>query len=160
LQRKAFDNFKNLRYRIDNSNHYYKGDIMKTLKYSRQRECIKEMLITRKDHPTADDLYMDVKEIYSNISLGTIYRNLSLLVSLGEIRKLSCGEGADRFDGNLTPHNHFVCNKCGCVKDLRLPTFDEAIQQAEKYCEDSIQGHITYFYGTCRECKPNKSLND
>ena len=62
---------------------------MATLKYSRQRESIKEFLMTRKDHPTADVVYENVKKIYPNISLGTVYRNLSLLSDLGEIQKLS-----------------------------------------------------------------------
>lgn len=65
---------------------------MKTLKYSRQRESIKACLMSRKDHPTADALYTSIREQFPNISLGTVYRNLNLLVELGEIRKLSCGD--------------------------------------------------------------------
>ena len=72
---------------------------MATLKYSRQRESIKEFLRTRKDHPTADVVYENMKLIYPNISLGTVYRNLSLLADLGEIKKLSSFAGADHFDG-------------------------------------------------------------
>ena len=56
---------------------------MATLKYSRQRESIKEFLRTRKDHPTADVVYENMKLIYPNISLGTVYRNLSLLADHG-----------------------------------------------------------------------------
>ena len=55
---------------------------MATLKYSRQRESIKEFLRTRTDHPTADAVYENMKLIYPNISLGTVYRNLSLLADL------------------------------------------------------------------------------
>lgn len=62
---------------------------MATLKYSRQRESIKEFLTGRTDHPTADFVYENMKQIYPNISLGTVYRNLSLLADLGEIQKLS-----------------------------------------------------------------------
>ena len=61
---------------------------MATLKYSRQRESIKEFLTGRTDHPTADFVYENMKQIYPNISLGTVYRNLSLLADLGEIQKL------------------------------------------------------------------------
>ena len=60
---------------------------MATLKYSRQREAIKDFLMTRKDHPTADVVYENIKKIYPNISLGTVYRNLSLLSEIGEIQK-------------------------------------------------------------------------
>lgn len=65
---------------------------MKTLKYSRQRESIKASLMNRHDHPTADALYASIREEFPNISLGTVYRNLNLLVETGEIRKLTCGE--------------------------------------------------------------------
>ena len=57
---------------------------MKTLKYSRQRESIKACLMGRKDHPTADALYTSIREQFPNISLGTVYRNLNLLVELAE----------------------------------------------------------------------------
>ena len=71
---------------------------MKQLKYSRQRESIKACLMARHDHPTADAIYASIREEFPNISLGTVYRNLNLLVELGEIRKLRCGDGADHFD--------------------------------------------------------------
>ena len=79
---------------------------MATLKYSRQRESIKEFLRTRTDHPTADVVYENMKLIYPNISLGTVYRNLSLLADLGEIKKLSSFAGADHFDGRTERHCH------------------------------------------------------
>ena len=63
---------------------------MATLKYSRQRESIKEFLRTRTDHPTADVVYENMKLIYPNISLGTVYRNLSLLADLGEHSAMDC----------------------------------------------------------------------
>ena len=74
---------------------------MKTLKYSRQRESIKNCLMNRHDHPTADTIYMSMREEFPAISLGTVYRNLNLLVELGEIQKLSLSEGADRFDADI-----------------------------------------------------------
>ena len=57
---------------------------MATLKYSRQRESIKNYLASTTEHPTADTVYMHVKEEFPNISLGTVYRNLNLLTDLGE----------------------------------------------------------------------------
>ena len=58
------------------------------LKRSKQRESIKKFLISRYDHPTAETVYMNIKEEFPNISLGTVYRNLSLLADIGEIQKL------------------------------------------------------------------------
>lgn len=80
---------------------------MATLKYSRQREAIKEYLSHTKEHPTADTIYMRIREIYPNISLGTIYRNLSLLVEKGEIIRINGIDGSDHYDGNTQKHYHF-----------------------------------------------------
>ncbi|MCI8465271.1 MAG: transcriptional repressor [Lachnospiraceae bacterium] len=126
---------------------------MGALKYSRQRESIKEFLAGRRDHPTADTIYMNIRKTYPNISLGTVYRNLSLLESLGEVQKISCGDGAERFDPNTNPHYHFVCRQCGCVKDIPMPLCEELETMASAIVEGSIEGHTAMFYGTCGECR-------
>ena len=106
---------------------------MATLKYSRQRESIKEFLMTRKDHPTADVVYENVKKIYPNISLGTVYRNLSLLSDLGEIQKLSSFGGADHFDGCVIPHCHFMCTECKRVLDLETEDVNDLAPKAVRH---------------------------
>ena len=93
---------------------------MASLKYSRQRESIKHFLMTTKEHPTADEVYMHVKRDFPNISLGTVYRNLNLLTDIGEASKISTPDGGDRFDGRTEPHNHFLCTRCGRLLDLDL----------------------------------------
>lgn len=94
------------------------------LKYSRQREVIKDFLCTRKDHPTADVVYMNVRQEYPNISLGTVYRNLTLLSEIGEIRRLRVGDGVDHFDADTSPHHHFICSHCGRIIDLKMENID------------------------------------
>lgn len=125
---------------------------MKTLKYSRQRESIKSCLMGRRDHPTADDVYLTIRQEYPNISLGTVYRNLNLLVELGEAQKLSFGYGPDRFDADLTPHYHFVCRQCGRVADLPLMPFSDLDCKAQQCCDGAIDSHLIYFYGLCKAC--------
>lgn len=66
---------------------------MATLKYSRQRESIKEFLMSRKDHPTADTIYDNIRMVYPNVSLGTIYRNLTLLENIGRYAELQWRTG-------------------------------------------------------------------
>lgn len=126
---------------------------MPTLKYSRQREAIKSFLITRKDHPTADVVYTNVREQFPNISLGTVYRNLTLLADLGEITRLHVGDGVDHFDGDTSPHYHFVCTCCGSVIDFDAPAL-KALDALEGTDMDGhrIDRYIAYFYGTCRDC--------
>lgn len=123
-----------------------------TLKYSRQRESIKEFLATRKDHPTADAVYMNVRQSYPNISLGTVYRNLTLLADIGEIARIRVGDGVDHFDADISPHYHFICTKCGSVIDLEMDDIDSITEIAGVNFDGKIQGHITYFYGLCGHC--------
>ena len=128
------------------------------LKYSRQREAIKEFLCTRKDHPTADVVYANVSQKYPNISLGTVYRNLTLLADLGEIQRLRVGDGQDHFDADTSQHYHFVCTKCGEVIDLEMESIERINDIAGMNFGGQIAGHVTYFYGTCEDCTEEGSL--
>ncbi len=122
------------------------------IKRSRQRECIKRFLMQRCDHPTAETVYLGIKEEFPNISLGTVYRNLSLLAEIGEILKISTGKGADRFDANIQPHYHFFCKECGNVLDLEMESIEHINVIADHKFEGEIEGSITHFFGKCPEC--------
>ena len=128
------------------------------LKYSRQRESIKNFLATRYDHPTAETVYTNIREEFPNISLGTVYRNLTLLTDIGEIQKLATGAGPDRFDGNPAPHYHFSCNNCGCVLDLEVSGLEHINILGGQNFDGEIEGHITYFYGKCPDCRRKLSI--
>lgn len=129
------------------------------LKYSKQRESIKNFLVTRYDHPTAETVYLNIRREFPNISLGTVYRNLNLLAEIGEIQKLSPGIGPDRFDGNPAPHYHFICRHCGCVMDLTVSSLDHINILAGQDFDGEIEGHITYFYGACPSCKASEKCS-
>lgn len=126
---------------------------MTTLKYSRQREAIKNYLTSTKSHPTADVVYTHVKEEFPNISLGTVYRNLNLLADLGEAIKIVTPDGADRFDADTTPHYHFCCKKCNSVLDMNIPNLEELNQYASKHFDGEIEAHTILFHGICNKCK-------
>ncbi len=68
------------------------------LKHSRQRDAIYDFLKDRKDHPTAETVYMGVREQIPNISLGTVYRNLMVLKETGKIRTVEVGDGIVHFE--------------------------------------------------------------
>ena len=122
------------------------------LKHSKQRDSILEFLAARKDHPTADVVYMNVREQLPNISLGTVYRNLTLLSDLGEILRLRVGDGTDHFDADTSEHYHFVCTECGSVIDLDMDSIDSIMETAGERFDGRIRGHVTYFYGSCPAC--------
>ncbi len=123
-----------------------------TMKYSRQREAIRTFLCSRRDHPTAEVVYENLRKGYPRISLGTIYRNLSLLVELGEATKFPGLDGLDHFDGNPEPHYHFICNECNSVLDLDFPNIEDLNTSANKNFDGIITGHSAYFYGKCKNC--------
>ncbi len=130
------------------------GFPLAALKYSRQRESIKNYLMTTREHPTADEVYMEVKQEFPNISLGTVYRNLNLLTDIGDAVKISTPNGGDRFDGRLEPHNHFLCTKCGRLLDLDLDmhSIDEVNRLAAESFDGIITSSSTLFYGECSDC--------
>ena len=125
---------------------------MPELKYSRQREAIYNFLTTRKDHPTADLVSTNIRQEYPSISLGTVYRNLQLLTSIGKIQKIKVGDGTDHFDADISPHNHFYCRKCGSVIDLDMDSIDEINSIAAKNFDGRIESHIICFTGICGKC--------
>ena len=127
---------------------------MATLKYSRQRECIKEYLMHTTEHPTADTVYEHVKEEFPRISLGTVYRNLNLLADMGVALKITTLDGGDRFDGCTKPHYHFACTSCGAVIDLDMDVkyFHEMNEAAGKNFNGLIESHTTLFSGICPAC--------
>ena len=96
---------------------------------------------------------MHIKEEFPNISLGTVYRNLSLLSDIGEIRKLTNFGSADRYDGRVAPHSHFMCTRCNRVIDMQSDSLNGILEQA---AAEFIHGKVfdvdASFYGICKEC--------
>lgn len=130
------------------------GFPLAALKYSRQRESIKNYLLETTSHPTADMVYMHVKQEFPNISLGTVYRNLKLLTDLGEAIKITAPDGGDRFDGHVQPHNHFYCIDCGRILDLNMDmdAINHINELAAKDFDGIIESSTTLFYGKCNDC--------
>lgn len=125
---------------------------MEAIKYSRQREAILSDLKSRKDHPTADMLYHSLRKQYPHISLGTVYRNLSLLESIGQIQRIPAGDGSEHYDYDTSPHEHFICNHCGKVIDLHI---DDDIDLKSKVCDSNVAQVAScqlIFRGICSDC--------
>ena len=126
------------------------------MRYSRQRELIKNIIKNRCDHPTADMIYSSAREIDSTISLGTVYRNLKLLADEKIIITLETEDKKIHYDGDLSRHSHFICSDCGKIIDLFKPasTPKELEEIGVKVTEEKC-----IYYGLCTECnKENKNL--
>ena len=131
-----------------------RGDSIDSFKVQSATRIHQNYLMTTDKHPTADQVYMHVKQEFPNISLGTVYRNLNLLTDIGEAVKISTPDGGDRFDGRLEPHNHFLCTKCGRLLDLELDmkASRKSTVSRRKNFDGRITSSSTLFYGECSDC--------
>lgn len=124
--------------------------------YSRQREAVLNVLCSTKSHPTAAWIYERVREQIPNISLGTVYRNLSGLTEDGTIKKLSFGDASDHFDGDISVHSHFYCEYCGEITDIRL---DQSELLGPIEAEYGVRARYADFNitGKCSKCCKTES---
>lgn len=129
---------------------------MQATKYSRQREAVKEYLKSTYSHPTADEVYDEIRKIYPHISLGTVYRNLNLLVEQGEAIKLTTEGGSDHFDGNPLQHYHLYCENCGRVSDIEMEPMLQLNTLAQVGYAGTIRSHALLFLGECETCSKQK----
>lgn len=120
------------------------------IKYSKQRQAIKDQLSNRGDHPTAEILYSELKTSMPNLSIATVYRNLKQLEGMGEVSTIIT-DGATRYDYNVKHHAHFFCNRCGAVLDIDTDK-GEIIKIVQDNFNGSIEGCDVNFYGLCPDC--------
>lgn len=127
-------------------------------KRSRQRNRILELLQGTDAHPTADWLYNRLKEEFPNLSMGTVYRNLNILVEQELIDRIDFGSTFDRFEANVGPHYHFICEQCGAVIDLSLPIDPDLDRKVNESTQFTVRRHRIEFYGVCGRCKRKKTV--
>lgn len=123
-------------------------------KYSKQREEILEFLKNTYSHPTAEEIYQQIKKQNSTASRGTVYRNLGLLTEKGIIIKIPMGNQSDRYDYIRKPHMHIICKKCGKTMDFDYNTEFEKLKK-EIYHQTEImpEEHEIAIQGICKECQ-------
>ena len=123
------------------------------MKYSKQREMILNCIKSNPVHPTADLIYETLKKDHPNLSLGTVYRNLNQLAEHGMIRKVAIPGYADRFDGTLEAHDHFICLTCQQVIDLSVENLNTIKQSLEAEYGIEILSTELSFKGVCQSCQ-------
>lgn len=123
-------------------------------KHSRQREIVLDILKKSYSHPTAEEIFVEAREIDKNISLGTVYRNLEILCEDHVIEKIQTPAGKDRYDFKKTEHNHAICEKCGKIIDF-ISTFN--IKKLQKEIKDQVNFELSQdeirIIGICKNCK-------
>ncbi|NLW80645.1 MAG: transcriptional repressor [Desulfovibrionales bacterium] len=124
----------------------------KDMRLTNQRRIILEELQSVSTHPTADEVYGLVRQKMPRISLGTVYRNLEVLSSLGLVRKLENAAGQKRFDGDTSPHHHIRCEVCGKVGDIYDAPDISGIEKG-LHSDFQVTGFILEFSGICPHCQ-------
>ena len=103
-------------------------------------------------HPTAEIVYAEVKKIIPSIALGTIYRNLSQFAERNIIRRVQRGDAPDYFDGNVKPHDHVICQKCGRVSDVSVSGLLDFVNSHSPTKILTVEISATHI---CNECVGN-----
>ena len=124
------------------------------MRLTNQRTVILEEIRKCTHHPTADDLYMQVRRRINRVSLGTVYRNLELFAAEGMIQRLEYGDSQKRFDPNPEPHHHFRCLLCGRVEDIPFHVDIGNLIPEHSWMEGRrILGNRMEFFGHCPDCE-------
>jgi Fur family peroxide stress response transcriptional regulator len=120
---------------------------------TKQREAILNILRKTRSHPTADQIYDEVRKDILNISKGTVYRNLQVLEEDGAISVLNINGTQSRYEVKQEGHYHFRCEKCGRVFDLDEPIDKELDERISRKTGFSVSHHQTEFRGLCKDCQ-------
>ena len=128
---------------------------MKTVqKHSKKRDAILQVIRSTDCHPSAEWIYSQVKPIYPDISLGTVYRNLALFEETGEVIAVATVDGQKRYDATSEAHTHFICECCNSVIDVETPQpFEEMYKSLGKEYGLKASYHSLTFYGKCDKCQ-------
>ncbi len=121
-----------------------------------QRLSIVKILAQCENHPSVENIYNSLKPDYPTMSLATVYKNIELIKSVGEVLELGFPDGSNRYDGiKPTPHPHLVCIKCKKIFDPDLDSLDEMQKEVESETNFKILYHRLDFFGICSSCRNN-----
>lgn len=132
---------------------------MPIVRRSKKRDAMLRLMQGTTCHPTADWIYQNMKALYPDISLGTVYRNLNQLCEERLVMRVGVVDGHERFDADISPHAHFFCEKCGVVTDLpdNAPT-QTYVKTLSKQYGFVAESHEFKLHGLCKDCINNTNI--
>lgn len=134
-----------------------------SLRLTPQRAAVVNVLIANADdHLSAEEIYMHTKELYKEIGLATVYRNLELLEKLEIIHRFDYGDGQSRYeirldDGEEHYHHHLICKKCGFIDEFHSDLLEAIEKRIEEEKDFEVTDHCLRFFGLCAKCRTNGS---
>ena len=124
-------------------------------RYTDQRAAVFRLVARSRVHPTAEDVFLDVRTEVPGISLATVYKSLETLVSCGLAKKLNPADGSARFCGRTEPHHHARCLACGSVSDVAGELGDSEIATLRSQINGfHLVGYDLELTGYCSNCAP------
>lgn len=128
------------------------------MRMTRQRKIILEELQRMDCHPTADELYDQVRKVLPRISLATVYRNLEVLSESGRILKLELAGSQKRFDWDARNHYHIRCIRCDRIDNAPLDLLGNLENDMKSETGYQVVGHRLEFFGLCQKCQSKIAL--
>jgi Fur family peroxide stress response transcriptional regulator len=126
-------------------------------KITPQRLAIVKILAKSEGHPSVENIHAQIKKDFPTTSLATVYKNIVILKSIGEVLELGFPDGSNRYDGNKPhPHPHVICIKCKKIVDPHLDSLDEMKKEVALETNFKILNHRLDFFGVCSACMAKK----
>lgn len=127
-----------------------------------QRVAILEYLINTVTHPTAEEIYQELKGDHSGMSVATIYNTLNLLMEYGFVKEIRQGGSSARFDyyGKDDDHFHLICDRCGTINDYDFPILDTLSKNISKDTGFEIDELNLRIHGLCKDCQNELKENN
>ena len=127
----------------------------KGFKVTPQRIAICELILSSKDHPTAEQVYQKVKKEYPTISPATVYQTLHLLTNMGIIQEMGFNNGISRYEPNTSPHINIICQKCGVISDYEAVSIKEMWFKIVEELGIKPTGQRLEIFRYCDKCAPS-----
>jgi Fur family peroxide stress response transcriptional regulator len=122
-------------------------------KLTPQRDAVLQVILSREDHPTANEIFQAARQRLPTISYATVYNSLRYLKDAGLVHEIKFGDSASRYDRETDRHDHAICNCCGKLVDFDLPQTAGLMHAAARkshFKPESV--HLT-LRGLCAECR-------
>ena len=133
---------------VDNLVEKFKN---KRLKITPQRLGIFRILEGNSTHPSAEDVFKEIRESYPTISFTTVYKTLEIMEKMGEILRVTIDEQRKHYDPDTNVHHHIICSKCNKISDIKKEYVKPRLPR-EVLDEFTPSSYQISFYGTCKKC--------
>jgi len=128
----------------------------KGYKATPQRIAICRIALNSRKHPSAQQVFDEVKKIHPTVSLATVYKTMEVLRDLDLVQELNFPKGQARFDSYMNPHINLICIKCNRITDLDDSTSKEITKRVAAATKFKPNGQRIDVYGTCQKCSETK----